>query len=79
MSVTIRLMRFGKKGQPYYRIVAIDKTRKAKGSYIEELGSYNPMTKPHVLNYKEDRVQYWMGVGATISDGLQKIKFAQKK
>lgn len=79
MAVTIRLMRYGKKGQPFYRIVAVEKTRKRDGAYIEAFGTYNPLTKPHTLEVKKDRLDYWVSVGATISEGLQKINILKKE
>ncbi|MFO0703556.1 MAG: 30S ribosomal protein S16 [Patescibacteria group bacterium] len=78
MAVTLRLARFGKKGQPFYRIVAVEKTRKRNGAYIEAIGSYNPMSKPHKVEIQEDRLNYWLKVGATISEGLQKLNIIKK-
>ena len=74
MAATIRLMRFGKKGQPFYRIVVLDKTRKRDGSYIEELGTYNPLTNPSTIELKKDRLAYWKKVGAQFSDAALKLK-----
>lgn len=73
MAVAIRLMRFGKPGQPSYRIVAIDKRRKRDGSYIEKIGIYQPMNEPYKLEFNEERLQYWTNVGALVSDGVQKL------
>ena len=73
MATTLRLMRFGKKGHPYYRILVIDKRKKRDGSYIERIGSYDPMTEPAKVELKKDRYEYWKGVGAEISEGLAKL------
>lgn len=73
MAATIRLMRFGKKGQPFYRIVVLDKTRKRDGAYIEALGTYNPMTSPRTIEVNEERLKYWQSVGAQLSDGFLKL------
>lgn len=73
MAATIRLMRFGKKGQPFYRIVVLDKTRKRDGAYIEAIGTYNPLTSPPDIKIKQDRLSYWRSVGAVLSDGLVKL------
>lgn len=73
MAATIRLMRFGKKGQPFYRIVVLDKTRKRDGKYIELLGTYNPMTQPSTIELKEDRLKYWQSVGAIPSTGFSRL------
>ena len=73
MAVTLRLMKFGKKGYPTYRIVAIDKRKKRDGSYIEKIGVYNPMVEPANLVIDQDRMKYWTGKGAQISEGLRKL------
>jgi len=76
MAVCLRLMRFGKKGSPVYRIVAIDKRKKRNTKYIEKIGFYNPMTNPCILEINKDRYDFWIKNGALISDGLLKlIKF----
>lgn len=73
MAATIRLMRFGKRGAPSYRIVVLDKRQKRDGAYIENLGIYNPMTEPATFNLKHDRFDYWKSRGAEISDGMSKL------
>lgn len=79
MAATLRLMRYGKKGHPFYRIVVLDRTRKRDGSYIEAIGTYDPMSKPHKLELKADRLQYWLGVGAIVSEGLKKMGIGKNK
>lgn len=74
MAATIRLMRFGKKGHPFYRIVVLEKTRKRDGRYIEALGTYDPMTNPATIQVNEVRLKYWKSVGALLSDGFAKLK-----
>ena len=49
MPVTLRFMKFGKKGRPFYRIVAIDKRKKRDGSYIEKVGHYDPIIYPELI------------------------------
>ncbi len=73
MAVALRLMRFGKKHYPTYRIVAIDKRSKRDGAYIEKVGTYNPMTEPSAITINEERFTYWRRNGAQVSDGLQKL------
>ncbi len=68
MAVTIRLARHGRKKIPFYRIVACDKQMKRDGRYLELLGTLNPLTNPATVTLKEDRVKYWLGVGAQTSD-----------
>ncbi len=68
--VVIRLQRKGKPHQPYYRVVAIEKTRGATGKPIEVLGSYNPRmdTAAKKIDVKKDRYEHWIKVGAQPSD-----------
>lgn len=73
MAVTIRMARFGRKGIPFYRIVVADKESPRDGRYIERLGTMNPLTNPATLELKEDRVRYWVGVGAKPSDTVAKF------
>lgn len=73
MAVAVRLMRFGKKGYPVYRIVALDKRKKRDGSYIEKVGLYNPMTEPAHLDINNERLSYWMKNGAELSEGVRKL------
>ena len=63
MSVTIRMSRQGSKGNPFYKIVAADKSFPRDGRFIEKLGTYDPNTKDGLVLNKE-RVDYWLGVGA---------------
>ncbi len=62
--LSIRLRRTGKKKQPQYRIIVLDKRKDPWGKFIENLGNYNPRTKPNTINLKADRIKYWLGIGA---------------
>jgi small subunit ribosomal protein S16 len=65
--VKIRLRRDGAKKRPFYHVVAADIRRARNGRFIEELGYYNPMVAADaepILVLKEERVAYWLGVGA---------------
>lgn len=71
MAISIRLSRGGAKKRPYYRIVAADSRRARDGKYLEQLGTYNPMLAKDDENRVkliEDRIRYWLGVGAKPSD-----------
>ena len=57
-------MRMGAKGKPYYRVVVKEKRSKRDGKYLEQLGTYNPMVNPAEIKLNQERVQYWVGVGA---------------
>jgi small subunit ribosomal protein S16 len=76
MSLRIRLSRGGAKKRPYYRIVVADSRSPRDGKFIERVGTYNPMVPkdhPERILLKEDRVKYWMGVGALPSDRVAKF------
>ena len=79
MPTTIRLMRIGKKGSPSYRIVAIDKRKKRNGRYLEKIGFYNPLQNPPVLQVDKKKLDYWLQKGATISEGIRKLKLQPRK
>jgi len=57
-------MRIGAKGKPFYRVVVKEKRSKRDGKYLENLGTYNPMMDPALVDLKHERIQYWIGVGA---------------
>ncbi len=71
--VKIRLTRRGKKKHPFYRIVAIDSKSGRNSAYIEELGYYNPMTKPSTSYVKPKRILDWLMKGAQLSETVEKI------
>ncbi|KAK3582414.1 hypothetical protein CHS0354_023960 [Potamilus streckersoni] len=62
--VKIRLRRIGRKKLPIYQIVTVDARKKRDGGFIEDIGRYEPKKLPHKVSIKEDRMMYWLGVGA---------------
>lgn len=66
-------MRIGGKQRPFYRVVAVDERNKRTGAYIELLGTYNPLTTPHDIKLKQDRIDYWIKQGAQMSNGFLRI------
>ena len=64
MSVKIRLQRHGKKGKPFYWIVAADSRSKRDGKYLEKLGTYNPNTNPAIIEIDVDSSVKWLQNGA---------------
>ena len=68
MPVRIRLQRHGKKGKPFYWIVAADSRSKRDGRYLEKLGTYNPNTNPATVNVDVDGAIKWLENGAQPSD-----------
>ena len=73
MAVKIRLQRFGKKKQPFYRIVVTDARRPRDGRYIEAIGWYNPLPDPMQIEIKEDRAFYWLERGAIPTDTVKSL------
>ena len=79
MAVTIRLARHGSKKRPFYRVVAADSRFARSKRYIELVGTYDPTKEPAKLNLKLDRVDHWLGLGATPSSTVANlIKSARK-
>jgi len=76
MAMKIRLARGGSKKRPFYRIVAADSRMPRDGRYVEKLGTYNPLLpKDSEERVKMDveRVQYWMGQGAQVTDRVSRF------
>lgn len=73
MPATIRLMKFGKRGFPTYRIVVLDKRKKRDGSYLAKVGTYNPHSEPATLAIDDAKLQEWLKKGAQVSEGMRKL------
>ena len=70
--LVIRLFRVGKKNQPSFKIVVTEKTAPPRsGRFVEEVGSYHPLTKEVVL--KAERIKYWLENGAQASDTVHNL------
>ena len=69
----IRLSRRGARKQPIYRVVVIEKDRARDGRSIEVVGIYNPRTTPTTIDLKRDRLEYWVGKGARMSETVAKL------
>jgi len=63
----------GRKKKPFYRIVVTDSRKRRDGGWIESIGYYNPMIEPEVVKFDAERLVYWKGVGAKLSDRVAKI------
>jgi len=68
MPVKIRLQRHGKKGKPFYWVVAADARAKRDGRYLEKIGTYNPNTNPATVNLDVDAAVKWLENGAQPTD-----------
>lgn len=73
MAVKLRLRRMGKKKQPIYKVVAADARSPRDGKFLEALGIYNPLTNPHSIDLKEDRVNYWLDNGAQPTNTVKSL------
>lgn len=69
----IRLSRRGAPKKPVYRIVVIEKDRARDGRSLEVVGLYNPRTTPMTIDFKRERVEYWVGKGAQMSATVSKL------
>ena len=73
MSVKIRLQRHGKKGKPFYWVVAADARTKRDGKYLEKIGTYNPNTNPATIDLNLDSAVQWLHNGAQPTDTARAI------
>lgn len=73
MSVKIRLQRHGKKGKPFYWIVAADARAKRDGKYLEKLGTYNPNTNPATIDLDVDGSVKWLQNGAQPTETAKRL------
>jgi len=73
MPVKIRLQRHGKKGKPFYWIVAADARSKRDGKFLEKLGIYNPNTNPATIDLNVDSAVKWLTNGAQPSDTAKRL------
>jgi len=81
MAVVLRLQRIGKRTQPHYRIVAVEKTRGPHGSPLEIIGHYNPKADKdkEKVTFDMAKLERWMKVGAKASDTLGSLIAKAKK
>ena len=73
MATRIRLQRHGKKGKPFFHIVAADSRSKRDGRFIEKLGTYDPTKNPAVINLKFENTLSWVQKGAELTDTARAI------
>jgi len=73
VAVKIKLKRLGKIHAPQYRIVVADSRTARNGRAIEEIGIYQPMQDPSIIQVDSERVQYWLGVGALPTEAVAAI------
>ena len=71
--VKIRLRRMGAKKAPYYRIVVSDSRSPRDGRFIEEIGTYNPLTEPATVTVDVEKAQTWIKNGAQPTDTVRSL------
>nr|CBA73569.1 30S ribosomal protein S16 [Arsenophonus nasoniae] len=81
VMVTIRLARGGAKKRPFYQIVVTDSRNARDGRFIERIGFFNPIASGNAeeLRLDLDRVEHWVGLGATVSDRVSTLIKQAKK
>lgn len=73
MAVKIRLRRMGAKKAPYYRVVVADSRSPRDGRFIEEIGMYNPLTKPYTFEVEAEKAKRWIQNGAQPSETVRTL------
>ena len=73
MAVKIRLKRMGAKKAPFYRVVVADSRYPRDGRFIEEIGTYNPLTDPATINIDVEKAQKWIKNGAQPTDTVKAL------
>ena len=76
--VKIRLSRIGKKNRPYWRIVVVDSRKKRDGEYLDNLGTYDPITH-EIIKLDLDGIGKWVSKGALCSPTVNKLIRISKK
>ena len=71
MSVRIRLKRLGAKKRPFYRVVVADQRSPRDGRFIENIGRYQPLDDPSLIEIDEERALHWLRVGAQPSNTVR--------
>jgi len=71
--LSIRMRRVGSKKKPYYRVVVTEAKSALVSSFVENLGTYNPRSKPAKVEINKERVQHWLKLGAQPSDSVRTL------
>ena len=80
MAVVLRLSRAGTHKAPFYHVVATDSRKPRDGSYLEDVGIYDPTRRPELIRLDAERIEYWLSRGArpseTVAEVIRKAKAA---
>jgi small subunit ribosomal protein S16 len=71
--VVIRMMRVGSAKKPYFRVVVTESRTARESSFVENVGTYNPRSKPATVQINKERVEYWLKKGARPSDSVRTL------
>lgn len=71
--VKIRLTRIGAKKRPFYRVIVTDSRNRRDGTFLEVLGTYDPLPNPSEIKIDAERAKYWLGQGAQPTDTAKKL------
>ena len=71
--VKIRLKRMGAHKKPFYRVVVADSRRARDGKFIEEIGYFNPMTEPNVIQINDEKAKEWWAKGAQATEVVKDL------
>jgi small subunit ribosomal protein S16 len=70
---TIRLTRMGRKKRPFYRVIVTDSRKRRDSGWIESIGYYNPVSENKEFVMDDERLNYWLGVGAQMSPTVKRL------
>lgn len=73
MAVKIRLKRMGQKKRPFYRVVVADSRSPRDGKFIEEIGTYNPVSEPKEFKVDNEKAKQWIKNGAKPTSIVEKL------
>jgi small subunit ribosomal protein S16 len=71
--VKVRLTRTGAKKAPFYRVIVTDSRAARNSAFLEIVGYYDPIKQPEVIHLKKDRLDYWVSVGAQLTDTVASL------
>ena len=73
MAVKMRLRRMGAKKAPFYRVIVADSRSPRNGRFIEEIGTYNPLTEPAQVNIDAEKAKKWIANGAQPTETVKSL------
>lgn len=71
--LSIRMKRVGSKKKPFFRVVVTEAKSALESSFVENVGTYNPRSKPALVEINKERVQHWLKLGAQPSDSVRTL------